>query len=269
MSMEYFEDLKLLGGGHCPGYAEYIDRGYPDFHSLQYNRSGKLLLGVDGGKRVALEGAVLFWFLPEHVYQYGAPAGDVRDHYWLTFRGDRGRRIVRDGFAKLSESGYVQVGDPAGFCKLFMEVIEITHAADPSRLPRACLALESMLVSLVEARRATQAESPAAVAVRELAGQIRLDPLADWDFHVLARRRLRVSYSHFRRLFKQVMAAAPTEYLLYCRFQLAASRMLERELPVKEAAALCGYDNPSVFSRVFKSVVGLSPKRYVESMPGR
>lgn len=73
-------------------------------------------------------------------------------------------------------------------------------------------------------------------------------------------------YDYTRKLFKKEMGVSPLEYLIKLRMK-NAEQLLMASWPdrysVAEVAAMCGYNDPLYFSRVFKKYFGLSPKKYM------
>jgi AraC-like DNA-binding protein len=71
-----------------------------------------------------------------------------------------------------------------------------------------------------------------------------------------------ISNSHFFALFKQAMGESPIKVFIRARMHRACVLLLETRMSVKEVAASLGYHDEFYFSRVFKSVQGLSPSYY-------
>ncbi len=70
------------------------------------------------------------------------------------------------------------------------------------------------------------------------------------------------SADHLRRMFRIVLGTAPFDVQRAAMIRRAKHLLANQPLPVSEIAALCGYDDPTHFSRVFKSETGRSPVRY-------
>ena len=70
------------------------------------------------------------------------------------------------------------------------------------------------------------------------------------------------SPSHFFAVFKQATGFAPMDFFIRLRMQRACELLDETIMCIKEVADELGYDDPFYFSRVFKSVNGMSPTDY-------
>jgi PAS domain S-box-containing protein len=101
--------------------------------------------------------------------------------------------------------------------------------------------------------------------VEQIARAVRNDPFGSFDFRAEA-RRVNVSYSHFRRLFREYMGRSPRDYQLLWRMRRAARELRHSDRPVKAVAIQAGYENPADFSRAFKRQIGLSPTEYRDTM---
>ena len=75
---------------------------------------------------------------------------------------------------------------------------------------------------------------------------------------------LSVSPRHLERLFRRYCRETPLEHLTELRMSRALHELAYTDAPVSNIAALCGFSDPSYFSRVFKSRYQVSPRRYRE-----
>ncbi len=71
-----------------------------------------------------------------------------------------------------------------------------------------------------------------------------------------------ISPSHFFALFKRLTGCAPMDYFTRLRMGRAGDLLATTSMSVKEVAAVLGYDDQFYFSRVFKSINGVSPREY-------
>jgi AraC-like DNA-binding protein len=73
---------------------------------------------------------------------------------------------------------------------------------------------------------------------------------------------MRLSRSHFTRLFTREMGISPRMYLEDLRLKTAAELLLGKGVTVKETAARCGVYDVNYFCRLFKKHFGVSPGNY-------
>lgn len=75
-----------------------------------------------------------------------------------------------------------------------------------------------------------------------------------------------VSKFHFVRVFKTLTGYTPYQYLLSQRV-LYSKRLLENEdISISSVAYRSGFSNQSHFTTVFKRAIGMTPKRYKDSI---
>lgn len=90
---------------------------------------------------------------------------------------------------------------------------------------------------------------------QNLHGRLTLDEMA---------AHARLSKSHFIRLFKEQTGYSPVDYFIHLKMQHACMLLSVTRKTIREIAWEIGYDDPYYFSRIFKKVIGVSPRRYRE-----
>lgn len=84
----------------------------------------------------------------------------------------------------------------------------------------------------------------------DLTGKVALEKIA---------AELGLSVSHFSRAFRISTGLPPHQWLLRQRVRVAKQLMTVRDLPLSEIAMSAGFANQSHFTRVFSSMIGVSP----------
>lgn len=84
------------------------------------------------------------------------------------------------------------------------------------------------------------------------------------DYDKLA-ERVHWSAGHLRWVFKEVTGLAPTEYMNRLRVIKSLEYMQEEHLNVSQAAERVGFYDPGYYSRLFKKIMGYSPKYFSSS----
>ena len=71
-----------------------------------------------------------------------------------------------------------------------------------------------------------------------------------------------ISEAYFRRIFLDKFGISPKEYIIRLRLDYACRLLVSGEFSVSEVATLCGYFEPSHFSREFAKRFGMPPQEY-------
>lgn len=263
--MAYFDDIQFINCAVMPGCNAVMDQAFPSSWSIEFFLSGKMFYGVDSGPQVIIDKPAVFWHSPEHNYQYGAVDQDGWYHHYVQFRGRRGRRLIEEGLDQLSTNGIIFVRQGQTFADMFRMLVSLIQEGRPRNQAKSVLLLERIYSMLLD----EQYHAPELVHGTRLDGiarQLEVYSMADYDFNKEA-KKIGLSYSRFRALFKKQLGFAPHDYLLLCRMRHAA-RLLEKPgSQVKQVAYECGFNDPAQFSRLFKKKIGMSPKSYQNSIP--
>jgi AraC family transcriptional regulator len=70
------------------------------------------------------------------------------------------------------------------------------------------------------------------------------------------------SRDHFLRMFRAATLCTPHQYFLRLRIERAQSLMKNLSLRIIDIAEACGFTSQSQFSRVFRRVIGVTPRQY-------
>ena len=80
--------------------------------------------------------------------------------------------------------------------------------------------------------------------LNELAGTVNLSPY------------------HFARTFKKLTGLSPMHYFIQMRLQQACNLLDTTRQPIKQIAYDVGYPDPLYFSRIFRRIIGMTPRTY-------
>ncbi len=70
------------------------------------------------------------------------------------------------------------------------------------------------------------------------------------------------------RLFKKYLNMTPVQFLISQRINYAKNLLQNKSIPIKEVAALCGYQNQLYFSNDFRKHTGCSPREFCKRLQG-
>lgn len=71
--------------------------------------------------------------------------------------------------------------------------------------------------------------------------------------------------AYLSSIFKEEIGESLTNYINRVRIEKSRVLLLDKEISLIDIANLCGFEDQSYFTRVFKKIVGISPKKYRDS----
>ncbi len=80
---------------------------------------------------------------------------------------------------------------------------------------------------------------------------------------------LNISYSWFRRIFKQYTGFSPAQYQMEIRIQKSKELLTSTTMPVKEISYDLNFESTSYFVTFFKAKTDLSPTEYRNKVHGK
>lgn len=261
----YFDDMSFVMGNRnsnkCPNV--FSDETH-DFFTLQFDRKGSIFYKQDEtSKEIKLQAPVLYLTYPGCKYRFGAESRQQWDHSFIALRGERTQQIFKEGFIRLMPKGIIQLKSWNEFAEVFDRTQKYFSSRKTSLHYEAVLGIEKLLGLVIKMNLNQRKSSGYDHVMNNLITKIETNPLKNWNFEQCA-KSMRLSYSHFRRLFRQTTGKAPHHYVLLFRMKVVADKIQNKELSIKQAAQHCGYDDPAQFSKMFKRQMGLPPRQYLQ-----
>jgi AraC-like DNA-binding protein len=144
---------------------------------------------------------------------------------------------------------------------LFRGLFADIHRAlvhEPKNNAQGVVYLEQILIYAAEEAAGGRPPSPYAAQLDALCADIQLAPERDICFRDVA-CELGLSYSHFRRCFRDHTGETPHRYALQAKLRAAADRIRHTDDPLKQIAADLNLGNPAQFSKTFRHHFDWSP----------
>jgi AraC-like DNA-binding protein len=215
------------------------------------------------------EGQIMMLF-PGEWHSYHPARATGWDEYWIGFRGEDIDKRVEHGFFSRSRPIF-NVGLHQGIVALYESAIEVANDQPPG--------FQQMLAGVVNHllgwawsydKRSTLGQTWAAGQIDKARVRIAEDIAAGRarSPEQIA-RELNMSYSWFRRVFKQYTGFSPSQYLQELKIQKSRELLTNTDLSSRQIAYSMGFENPDYFCTVFKRRTGLSPGRYRDLTQGR
>jgi AraC-like DNA-binding protein len=210
--------------------------------------------------KISLTAGSAFLLFPHIRHRYEPLPQTGWNESWIGFSGDQADRLINEFFDP--KHPVIQVGTNSNLSDLFANACDLArHEAFGFRPIIAAKTMEVLAhvhsLSLGETLRSPRNEDLLRKACSLLHESLR----HKFDFVIYAQQQ-GLSYSSFRRLFKDHTGLPPHQYLLELRIRKARSLLTTTTLSVESIADEVGFDSSFYFSRCFKQRTGLAPRNF-------
>lgn len=256
--------LCFLGAENLPACRVHVRTVFKHFFVVHLVASGSFYFqrGID--RHIEVEKPLFFWTDRTSSYAYGPGVTGSWDHHWISFRGDWADSYYQTVLEELAPAGFVPVYQAdqlkASFLKLIVEL-----NASGNTLASGVHGLNHLLGAIHEERRFFPHDQDPIASIKAV---FDAQPEGNHSLPGLATTH-GLSYSHFRKSFRERYHEPPHRYLLRQRMQKAAQLLTQLEVPINQVGLAMNYQDPARFSRVFKDHFGLSPRSYREAICSR
>ena len=182
--------------------------------------------------------------------------------YFIGFSGEMADKAIEKLFAE--DEQIFNIGLKQEMVDVYQRAIEVAAEDRPSAQQLLCGIVMHLLGNLsyiahsaITADRMDQIIEQAKAIMQEKASQnIDLDMLAE---------QLNVSYSWFRKVFREYTGYPPAKYFMLVKLRRAQYLLVNTQESIKEIAFSLGFKSPEHFYTTFKRVMGLTPSIYRKS----
>lgn len=234
---------------------------YP-FHTLEYVAEGEGRVTYRDGEPQVLRPGCLFAHGPGVRVRMETAPGQVLLKYFVCFAG-RGARALIERHAPVF-GRVVALSRHADLREVLDLLIREGGEHTPSTRAICDHLGRLLLLKISDARRqrGTAVQDAAREKFLRCKALIDEEPTRFATLEAVA-AALHVEVSGVNRLFRRYQGVSPYQYLLRAKMNQAAQDLLQTGGLVKEVAERAGYGDAYHFSRVFKSVHGVSPAKFM------
>lgn len=249
--------------GHADGYYFDIDKGRVlNEYQLLYITEGEGVFNSAHAKDIPLKAGDLFLLFPGEWHTYHPTGKNGWKSYWIGFKGKNVDDRVKAGFLSVDKPIY-HVGFSADIIRLYEEAYK--RAQEEAPYSQQILAgIVNHLVGLMYAleRSMKLSKDHTRVDMINLA-RLRIRESLEVDLTIQqVAEELGVSYSNFRKLFKEFTGISPALYQQDLRLQRAKELLATTTLSIKEIAYRLRFESPDYFSSKFKIKTGKKPSEF-------
>ena len=229
-------------------------------YQLLYITKGRGTFSSKSGGRWSIKEGYMFLLFPGEWHTYMPERKTGWNEYWIGFNGKIMERWVQNGFFS-KESPIFNIGLNEEIISLYKRAILIAEAQEANyqqALSGIACNLISMALYLSRNRDFNNSNivsqiNNAKIAVYENIRTITPEMLAEITC---------MSYSKFRKIFKEYTGFAPSQYIQEIRINMAKEMLTNTGKSIKEIAFELGYENKDYFFTVFKKLSGVTPINY-------
>ena len=231
-------------------------------YQLLYIIDGQGVLRTDHGGLMSVKAGDMFIIFPGEWHTYHPDEETGWTEYWIGFSGVNIDNRVSVGFFSPGNPLY-HVGYDESFVELYNDAIRTATRQEPY-FQQLLAGIVNHLLGLMfmTGRNRALHNDDASLGLVDKAKaylqgaieeDIKMPDIAD---------RMNMSYTKFRRLFKQYTGQAPAQYFLNLKIHRAKEMLRGTNASVKEISYILHFENPEYFATLFKRRTGVSPSDF-------
>lgn len=246
--------------GHAEGYYFHVESGRTlNEYQLLYLLEGEGWFESAHCPKTRLKMGDMFLLFPGEWHSYQPDPASGWTSYWIGFKGRNIEDRVKAGFLSPEKPIY-HVGYHAEIEVLYKNAYQaaVEEAAYSQQVMAGLVNhLIGLMYSLERNIELNKNQSQVDM-VNKARLRIRESIESDLTIQQIA-SGLGVSYSNFRRLFKEYTGLSPATYQQELRLLRAKELLTTTDLSIKEIAYRLNFDSPDYFSTKFKAKMGMKP----------
>lgn len=248
---------------HPAGYYFNVDKGrILNEYQLLYITNGNGVFTFGNSKQSCLitEGK-MFFLTPGVWHTYKPLENSGWNEYWIGFKGEIIEKIVKEGFF-LNKNPVFNIGMNEEIIDLYYKAIEIANE-ERSGFQQALSGIVMNILGLMYYRNKTRAfeDEELINKINKAKVIMREDVYKNITAEDVS-KSLGISYSGFRRAFKELTGTSPSKYMLELKLNEAKLLLYNTNLPIKEISYNLNFENPDYFPIFFKKRTGKTPSEY-------
>jgi AraC-like DNA-binding protein len=236
-----------------------------DEYQIIYITSGHGIFESTSAGIIQIEpGSILFLF-PYEWHRFKPAQEEGWEENWIGLNGKLINKLIKNNF--LSKANPIlKIGIQEQILALYEEIILLVkheHPGYQAQVSGAALHLIGMVYSFYR-QKTLALNTTNDDLIKQAIQKIRNHIYSTLTIAELS-QEMNMSYSAFRKAFKQYTGLAPNQYLLHLKIDKAKSLLSMSTKSIKEIAFELGFESPSYFSKIFKIKTKISPEKFRKS----
>lgn len=265
--------VKILNFGHNvhPPNKEYPNHDHPkeyDFnwergrylkeYQLIYISKGEGIFEANGLPPQKIGSGTLFLLFPDIWHRFRPEKSVGWEEYWIGFNGDYAKYLLEQKCFS-PENPIINIGFIPEFLDTFTNLIETMENDNVLFKKMASFHLINLLgIAYASVLNTNNGYSKKKQIIHKIQNDIHKNWNKNINFEALC-HKYGISYSWFRKSFKEILDTPPSQYLLMLRLRNATRIIQETDLCISQVAFECGFQSAYYFSRIFKQKMKMNP----------
>jgi len=239
-----------------------------DKYQLLYICEGKGSFVSTACKRQSVKEGNMFLVFPGEWHNYMPDKPTGWDEYWIGFNGINIDNRVEHGFFS-KQKPIFNVGMNNEIIELYKQAITIAIEQKAGYQQMLAGIVNHLLGLAYSLDKNLQLEDMQVINQMNKAKILMVENLFTGIKAEVIAEKVNMSYSWFRRVFKDYTGFAPAQYFQELKIQKGKEFLTNSSLSVKEIAFKMGFENPEYFFTAFKKKTGMTPVQYRNFTQGK
>ena len=218
-------------------------------------------------RNVTIEEGTVFFLFPGEWHRFRPAQLTGWDSYWVGFKGKFAENLVSNGYLSVSKP-VVKVGYNEEIVSLYQRILEAGNEERAGYQQYISGIVIHLLGYIYYRAKDNQYEDKVIVRKIDKARVLIREQINTNVSPEAIAKELIMTYSWFRRLFKQYTGLAPAQYITQLRLQRAKELLSTTSKSVKEIAVEMNYESVDYFSTQFRRQTRMTPTQYRNSCYG-
>jgi AraC-like DNA-binding protein len=260
-----------LGHNIHPPNRKYPEKEHPDEYYFDYEKGrslkeyqiiyiakGEGVFETNGEPPKKIYAGTILLIFPGLWHRFKPTKKTGWEEYWVGFKGQYAHYLLEQKCFNPKQP-IIRLGFNQEFLTIFSKLINTVEFENNLIKSSASFHLINLLgITYTSVLSSNSSQSHKEQIIRKMQDKIHEQWDKNIDFKELS-LSFEVSYSWFRKAFKEVLNTSPNQYVLMLKLRNATKIIQESNLPLSEIAYECGFNSEFYFSKIFKQKMGVNP----------
>ena len=231
-------------------------------YQLVYITKGKGTFSSESTPEQEVSKGQLLVLFPDEWHTYAPSTKTGWNEYYIGFEGEIANMLMRENFLT-KEKQVLDIGINEELVSLFRRALDIAEAdrtASQQYLSDIAMHIIGCLLSITQNKLYEEMDN-AAQKIESAKIIMQENIFKEIDAEELS-AKLGLSYSWFRKVFKEYTGYSPAKYFQELKLRKAKQMLIESPLTIKEICYELNYTSAEHFFTVFKKQTGYTPTEY-------